>query len=244
MITSYQNQNGRLAVAEQTPADALWLDLFNPTDDDIKTVEAVLGIALPSTEDTKLLASADRSYSDGAYLVLTMAVLARDEDLYPFIDDITFIVSDQRLVTLRRSDPLPISRYARHAADKPQDLRGGRQIFLGLLSAFVNRLSEYVQANGASMYEGSKRVFADRSEDPISTAEFQETVASIGRNSDVNAKARESLLNLGLMIDAVDILTCYENFLVAPNSHQRSPLYPPSALSVRPASLRSLVSWR
>jgi Mg2+ and Co2+ transporter CorA len=127
MITSYQNQNGRLAVAEQTPADALWLDLFNPTDDDIKTVEAVLGIALPSTEDTKLLASADRSYSDGAYLVLTMAVLARDEDLYPFIDDITFIVSDQRLVTLRRSDPLPISRYARHAADKPQDLRGLRQ---------------------------------------------------------------------------------------------------------------------
>ncbi len=113
------------------------------------------------------------------------------------------LVSKTRLVTLRASEPLPISRYATACAERPHNLSDGHHVFLGLLSAFINRLSEYVQANGASMYEGSKRVFSDRSKDPISSAEFQQTVAQIGRNSDVNAKARESLLNMGLLIDHV-----------------------------------------
>ncbi|MEQ8508693.1 MAG: CorA family divalent cation transporter [Rhodospirillaceae bacterium] len=208
MMTLYKKHDDRLVVVENSPSqnaltDALWIDLFNPSGAEIAQVEGLLGISLPTSEDTKLLAPADRSYQDGNCVVLTAAVLARDEELYPFIDDLTFVVSKTRLVTLRTSEPLPISRYATACAERPHNLSDGRHVFLGLLTAFINRLSEYVQANGASMYEGSKRVFADRSNDPISSAEFQTTVSSIGRNSDVNAKARESLLNVGLLIDYV-----------------------------------------
>ncbi len=94
MMTCYKKNQDRLVVSKSSPsqdnlADALWIDLFNPTAEEKAQVEGLLGLSLPSSEDTKLLAPADRSYQDGECLVLTAAVLARDEELYPYISDLT-----------------------------------------------------------------------------------------------------------------------------------------------------------
>lgn len=198
MIRTFVKQENTIVEHSRVDLKGCWIDLLNPDDSELQQASEQLGFDLPSPNDTALLSPNDRFYVDDDRIVLTITVINRDSDDYPQVEDITVISTGSLLVTIRRVDPLPFTSFTSQLMEHPKLVDNAHGLLLTLLSAFVNRLSEYVQANGSSLYDGSKLVFIERANRPLSTQEFRGLVSRVGQNSDVNAKARESLLSFGL----------------------------------------------
>lgn len=208
MIRTFVRENNAVVETPGVNLAGCWIDLLEPDEAELRQATETLGFALPSPNDTALLSPNDRFYEEDGRVVLTVTAISRDSEEYPKVADITLICTDKVLVTIRDVDPLPFKNFARQLQDQPSLSGDGRAQLLTLMSAFVNRLSEYVQANGASLYDGSRLVFVDRADKPLSTKEFQGLVSRIGQNSDVNAKARECLLSFSLASEF--LLNCFE----------------------------------
>lgn len=198
MIRTFMREQESVVERPGIDLNGCWIDLLQPNIAELQQATEALGFALPSPNDTALLSPNDRFYEEDGRIVLTVTAISRDSEEYPKVADITLICTDEVLVTIRHVDPLPFKNFTRHLQEHPELCGDGRAQLLNLMSAFINRLSEYVQVNGASLYDGSKLVFTDRANKPLTTGEFQGLVSRIGQNSDVNAKARECLLSFGL----------------------------------------------
>lgn len=68
MINAYRNEGGRLR-GDTTPTSALtepvWLDLVEPTKEEERLVESVLGIDVPTREEMEEIEVSSRLYYEG-----------------------------------------------------------------------------------------------------------------------------------------------------------------------------------
>lgn len=149
MIRTFVKENGTVVEQSSLNLDGCWIDLLQPDDTELQQASDGLGIALPSPNETALLSPNDRFYVEDGRIVLTITAISRDSEEYPQVADITFISTKDRLVTIRSVDPLPFQNFERYLKEQPNLADDGHGQLLALLTAFVNRLSEYVQVNGA-----------------------------------------------------------------------------------------------
>src|SRR3954447_19086258 len=87
------------------PSDAIWLDLHEPTPDEIAFVGRSLGIELPTREEMREIEASARVYEEVGALFLTATMLVNSDRPPPAKSEITFVLKDERLVTQRYADP-------------------------------------------------------------------------------------------------------------------------------------------
>jgi magnesium transporter len=204
MINLYGLNDCRLAPAtiaesQNIPADAVWIDLLNPTPEEAKAVSDLTGATIPSQDDLSVVSDTDRLYRENGIIYVAITVITRSGTDHPDIADIGFILAGQRLITVRYADPTPVSKFAGTYARQRCIAGSNLGIFIGLLESFVNRLGEHVEANGAVLYDISGEIFGRKKKGPLDTPQLQGMLERLGRAGDVNAKARDSLVSIGRM---------------------------------------------
>jgi magnesium transporter len=188
------------------PADAFWLDLFEPGADEVARVEAALEVSLPSREEMKEIEPSSRLYLEGGGVYITATVLNRADDANPGADPITFVLSRQHLVTLRHVDPRPVATYATRIARQPNACAGAEDALVGLLEAFIDRFADILERVSLDLDQTSRSIFDSSPSRPGGERDLQAVLKTLARNDDLASTARESLLSISRAISFLAVV--------------------------------------
>jgi magnesium transporter len=185
------------------PADALWFDLFNPTDEERARVEAALAIALPTREEMREIEPSSRFYVENGAIYMTATVLNRADDPNPSADPFTFVLARRALATLRYVDPKPVATFTHRISRQAHACGSGEEALIGLLEAFIDRIADILERMSIDLDAISRSIFDDRySTSPRRDAErrdLQLVLKQLGRTDDLATTARESVHSITRM---------------------------------------------
>jgi magnesium transporter len=179
---------------------ALWIDVADPLAWEAPLVRAATGIDLPTRADMVEIEASSRVYREGGASFMTaLLVVGLDSDS-PGSVPVSFILTPERLVTVRYSDPQPFrnfSAFCERTALPPTPMG----VLLGLLDAIVDRTADILERMGADIDGLSSTVFALRSPSGrrLSTEDLTMILRRIGQANFVLNKVHDSLQTLQRM---------------------------------------------
>src|SRR6185437_14336789 len=91
----------------QVPENAIWFDLVTPTQQEDRLVERQVGIAVPTREEMQEIEVTSRLYVENGARYMTATLMCQSETDTPKTTPVTFILSGQRLITVRYDEPRP-----------------------------------------------------------------------------------------------------------------------------------------
>lgn len=195
MLYAYQTHGSGLApLPEDQPlAEAVWIDLYRPRDTQIHAVEA-LGVELPTLQEMEEIELSSRIYRDGDTAFMTVVLPGQLPEGKRASMPVAFILSRNRLITLRHHAPRPFQIYPTRAEVGlvPPDSADG--VFLALIDDVVARLADHSEASGHQLEEVASRVFTGTAQ--LRTPELQQSLQQTGREAELMSQIRHSLLTL------------------------------------------------
>jgi magnesium transporter len=198
--TSASSGNGRLEQhpvqpGESLPPEALWIDLVAPTREEDRRVETHLGLSIPTREDMEDIEPSELLYSENGARYMTARLLFNTEK-EPDMTGVTFIVKGNTLVTVRYDEPRAFAMFANRAAKPGGCGQTAEAVLAGLIETVIDRAAEVLQQAAEKIDVISRSVFEARGSSERRSAEYQETLRSLGRFGDLISKARESLVSI------------------------------------------------
>ena len=212
MITVFQAADGRLvqpeggAVPDLTTA--IWIDMHNPEPAEERLVEAALGLDIPTREDMQEIEVSSRLYDERGALFLTAQVMASPKEMAAEIGPVTFVLTHDRLVTVRYHAPGSFAVFAERATKTPMGCVTGQTTLLALLETMVDRLADILEGEARKLDALTKAIF-DAHRPDGKAATLAVVMQRIGRAEDLNGKVIESLSTIQRML----------SFLSAPPGH-------------------------
>jgi magnesium transporter len=205
VLKAYQQINGGLkgtviAEGDPIPAGALWIDLLNPTVEERQRVGLSLGTEMPTRADMEEIELSSRLYSENNSLFMTAMILAHMDTDLPLADAVTFVLSPDKLVTLRYIDPQPFRTFALRcerstvAASKPD------MVLVQLLDIIIDRMADILERTGADVEAISREIFDPQAATRGMRRDFQEILRRLGTKHGLTSKMRESLLTINRML--------------------------------------------
>jgi magnesium transporter len=181
---------------------AIWLDLINPTVEEDRLVENMLGLSLPTREEMQEIEVSARLYNEaGAEFMTITAVTHMDSD-EPAHTPITFVLKGPALATVRYMEPRAFASFAARAQKASAvPCASGEQVMLGLIDSLTDRMADALERVGMEVDTISREVF--RGKKRIGTGSprnLQATLEQIGRNGDFLTKVRESLVSINRLL--------------------------------------------
>lgn len=173
------------------PADAVWIDLVNPTPEEDRAVERALGLSVPTREEMAELEASSRLYRENGATYVTADIIHHGDADMPGLDPVTFVLTAGPLVTIRYFDPKPFALLLDKLERDPGLCGSGADLFLNLMEAIVDRVSDVLSVNAAKVEAVSNHVFAGRK-----TVGFEKLITKLGRAHIANARIEQSLSGL------------------------------------------------
>ena len=182
------------------PAGAVWIDLYAPTPEEDRTVEAGTGIAVPTREEMAEIEPSSRLYiENGARYMTATLICAADTDT-PHTAVVTFILGAGPLVTVRYDDPRPFAIAANRLARYCQPGATGVNILIDVLDAIIDRAADVLERVGAEIDSVSQRVFERGPEADQAEYSYKEILKKIGHKGNLNSKLRESMVSINRLV--------------------------------------------
>jgi magnesium transporter len=198
--------NGLVSVELESDADlspdALWVDLREPTPEEEQRVEKALSIDVPTREEMREIEASNRFYEENGGLYMTATLVTKLDTDLPERTQVTFILTGNKLVTNRYTDPLPFRRFIAYAARHPTVATSGSMVLAGLLEAIVNRIADVLEKVGGDIDTLSSKIFF-RSYSTSTPLDFRHILERIGQSGDLVSKASESLISLTRLLGFV-----------------------------------------
>ena len=185
------------------PADAVWIDMLEPTPAEEQFVERALGVMVPTREEMVEIEPSSRLYQENGAIYATATVLSglADDDL--ILTAVSFVLTPAHLVTVRYARPRAFETIKAHAERAPLLTGDSGAVLVALLDAIIDRLADILEGVGTDMDRISRSTFRRAKihrNARISTAALQVLLSRIGHAQDVVAKARDSALTLGRVV--------------------------------------------
>ena len=181
----------RVTAGWRLPEGAIWLDLLIPTREEELAAEQALGLSLPTREEMAEIESSSRLYRDDGAIFMTASILAHSDAPVPQIGPVTFVLTRNRLVTIRYIEPRAFTLFHQQLERDPKVCATGTGVFLALLDVLIDRLADVLEKAVAEMESMSTSVF--NRPDKI---DFRRIMDRLGKAQGVNAKIRESAASL------------------------------------------------
>jgi magnesium transporter len=181
------------------PGTALWIDLFNPADDEIASVAHALGIGIPARPELEEIESSSRLQVEDGLIQLSTPVSAHGEDEGP--TPVGFILSPKFLVTIRYTQMQAFDATAHHCNKDDGPLTGSGEVFTSLIEGMVDYGADMLEQIGNSLNALSRGVFRNygkpkRRNIKRKTQALHDALVEIGNSGDRLSQIRESLLGL------------------------------------------------
>jgi magnesium transporter len=178
------------------PEDALWIDLVEPTREEDRLVERHLGIEIPTREEMADIEPSEILYREADARYMTARVLCHSETETPRLVDVSFILTDRALVTVRYDEPRSFSMFMSRAV-KPGGCRHQPEAVLdGLIETIIDRAAEILGGAGKRIDVLSRTIFENDMRGRRRAAEFRAALKSLGRKGDIISNVRESMVSV------------------------------------------------
>lgn len=195
---------------DSTGFDGVWLDLFEPTDQERSAVERLVRLRVPAQADIAEIESSSRLMSEGDAIYLSMPLTYFDREREASaVSPVGFVLSAKYLITVRYAAMPVFDVFAERFASNAQATSGGA--FIGLLEAIIDRLADVLEHVGADLAAISHQIFGseraiERNSNKID-ARLRETLGRIGRRGDRLANIRDSLVGTQRIVNYVHDLS-------------------------------------
>lgn len=180
---------------------ALWIDLLAPSTDEESLVEQTLGIEVPTREEMREIETSNRLYQENGVLYLTATIVTEPNTEPPQNHPITFILTSKQLVTQHYVEFSPLQHVKSFAARHGEQFDSAGAILVGLLEAFVNRIADMLERISDDIDRIASEVFSPLESGRMQRVrDYRKVLERVGRNGDLNSKARETLTSLARLI--------------------------------------------
>ena len=214
MIRAYVKAGKCLAVqdivsGEAIPADAVWLDLINPSADEDQVVEAFTGTAIPTRDDMREIEESSRIYEETGAHYMTAPLLHSVSALHAGLEPVTFILAGERFITVRYSTPRAFDLFAaRMSKGDTETVHAGgsaKMLLVGLLESVTDRLADLLEDVALRLEKESDSLFSEKAS-AMNTPRFRSAMKLIGREGAFLGKVSESLSGLERLVAYVTAL--------------------------------------
>jgi len=199
MIKLYDRNGVRTVEAAALPSECwdkvLWVDLLDPTPEEIRAVESLEELSLPTRNEAQEIEVSSRLYVESRALFMTATIMVRATDPNPTTTTVTFAYRPERLVTLRFDDPMPFKGFAIKYERNVEAYQTAQRLFLGLFDEVVDRIADILEFVASDLNALSTIIFLGENREP-GTINFNDLLRRIGQNAARTANARESLVSL------------------------------------------------
>ncbi len=186
----------RTLSAHDTPGtDAVWIDLFDPTDEERAVVERATGLLVPARADIEEIESSSRLSQEGQTLYLSTPMTYPHADGDPGTAPIGFVLASDRLITVRFAHFTVFDQFAERFAVSPGDRSA--DAFIGLLETSVDRLADVLEHIGGDLDRISRGVFTQKSAGfARQDAQLRRTLSAVGNAGERVSNIRDGLLGI------------------------------------------------
>ncbi len=200
MLRAYAQTEGRLSLIadpDQTALrEAVWIDLMNPTAREEGAVAAALGLYVPTREDMEEIEISSRLYVEDGAAFMTVTLPSETDADAPILGAVSFVLTGAHLLTVRHSAPRAFDTFPVRAEKVSLGCVAGDAVMLALLDAIVDRLADILERVGRDIDGLSRSVLRAPAGAAPKSADFQRVLRGVGRDGDLIAKVRDSLLTL------------------------------------------------
>lgn len=208
MITAYLPQGGQLQRIDLSPDSTLpegvtWVDVHEPSPAEVKAIEHLLGIEVPSLEEMQEIEVSSRLYREGDASFMTANVLFHAETAQPQTTAVTFMRTPRATVTLRYADPQAFRQFVARAQRQPGLCATPDAALCGILDAIIDRAADVLEIAGRDLDTVSRRIFGydvSADHDPADESKLEQVVRKLGRVEDLTSRIRDSLVSLTRLI--------------------------------------------
>ena len=164
MIQIFYNKNGQIELSENVEtlkminaSDALWLDLFSPTGDEKRSVEAFLHTTLQSRAQAEEIESSSRYYEDTRSVFINTSFLIPGPDDYN-MESVSFIITDSTLTSIRQVPLRSFTDIQRRLQFNASLYPSGLHILLGILENRIDLDADMIELMSKEIEQYSRRV--------------------------------------------------------------------------------------
>jgi magnesium transporter len=191
------------AAHTQNSGKDFWIDLMQPTEEEIARVESEYDVRIPSPDQLKEIESSSRLRTDGKTMYLSMPLVAHGDQADAVPGFLGFILSAQLLVTVRYTE-LHTFADVRARIEKDPRQFGSDTTFTALLEAMVDFAADFLESIGGNLGGISRQVFRARGRErrqvKRATRMLREMLTVVGDAGERLSQIRESLLGLQRII--------------------------------------------
>ena len=190
--------------AESIPPNVVWLDMLDPTAEEIAYVERTTGLHVPTRDELGEIETSSRLRTENGALYLSMSMLYGVATNEPQVTPLGFILTKDWLITVRFETITVFDVFKNHVGKPDVVHPSSTGAFVGLLEAMVDRFADHLERAGAELDDASHQIFRatpSRSMRRAATERsLRETIRGIGREGDFISKIRDSLVGVGRIV--------------------------------------------
>ena len=179
--------------------EALWVDLFKPTADELRQTAQALSITVPNRDDLEEIESSSRlQFADGV-LQMSVPVSAHGDDDGP--TPVGFVLNREVLVTVRYTEMHAFDFAAQQCSKQEEPLTTGASVFTALIEGMVDYGADMMEQIASELNAVSKDVFrryGSKRQHNIarSNRRMRETLVAVGGAGERLSQIRESILGM------------------------------------------------
>lgn len=207
MMYAYKIRNGRIAMIDQGGdlTEAIWIDLIQPSQAEVAMLQD-LGVAVPTLADMEEIEISNRLYREEGLDYMTAVLPGERADSQRVAMPVSFILSQQRLVTVRHHSPRPFLTFPDRAERSTLGCKSADRLFIGLLEEIISRLADILEGSGRVLDSTSAAAFAQSAavgaagQSRNGPDVLKDTLRKVGREAELMALVRLGLLTVERML--------------------------------------------
>jgi magnesium transporter len=203
MLTTYEVKAGALEPHKnprRITEPTVWIDLLNPKPEEEVKIERALKLEVPTREEQREIEASSRLYQENGAHFMTATVVHQTETAEPVTTPITFILTGNRLITLRYAEPRAFSLFAARCRRPDPGLTNGTAVLIGLVETIVDRMADFIERIQGEVDVLSHSIFEMKGGGATRQKRFDVLLKSIGREGELTSRARESTHSLGRLL--------------------------------------------
>jgi magnesium transporter len=178
---------------------ARWVDLLDPSEDEIARVEEKFGVTVPSRESLSEIEASSRLRAAKGALIMSAPLISRDGERH-VLSPTGFILMPEVLVTVRFAELGAFDAVHEDLA-KADHHADAQEILVRLLEEVVDRAADRLERVAENIAEASHSIFREPEKNSHNltheTKRLRGLMIQIGRDSEQMVKVRHAFLAIG-----------------------------------------------
>lgn len=201
MLTTYYRHDDHIVEAgEGDLREAVWIDLYEPSTEEVSRVEGELHFDVPTREEMREVESSSALYHQDGATYVTIRVVERGPAGEPGITSVTLMLVQDQFVTLRYAEPNSFRQFLARSRKKEYAFHYAESALLCFLETVVDRNADILEEIGDALDPISTEIFQQdtaNSMDNIAATDLSRALRRIGNAGELASRVRQSLHSIG-----------------------------------------------